>query len=332
LTLSDGTGRRIGGYVTYSGIRSIKVTAGGRLELNGRLLDLRGVSLHEQDLKLGAALDLPHVRRLIGWVKSLGATLIRSHYPLSPELQELADRDGILIWSEIPVWRVNAQYLANPVFRARALGMLQQNILTNQNHPSVLLWSVGNELQPPGLTGAVASYIRAAAARAHALDPTRPVGMAGIDSRCHPAYGPLDVLGWNEYFGWFDAGSGATADRDGLSPALDALRACYPTKAVMITEFGFDATQHGPVEERGTYEFQANSIAYHLHVFASKRWLSGAIYWLLQDFAAFPGWDGGNPLGMQPFVTKGLVDLQGNPKPAFSLVSSLYHATRQIGP
>jgi beta-glucuronidase len=333
LTLSDSRGRRLGGYVTYSGIRSITLASGGRLELNGRLLNLRGVDLHVQDVTFGAALDPAHVSRVIGLVKALGADLIRAHYPLSPEIQGLADRDGILIWSEIPVYQVQSQYLGQPGWLAQARATLQSNILTNQNHPSVLLWSIGNELGTPP-TGGEAIYIASASGLAHRLDPTRPVGMAvsgwpGV--ACQGAYGPLDVLGVNDYFGWFDAGGGTTDDRDALGPFLNSLHACYPTKALMVTEFGFEGNRHGPVEERGTYEFQSNSAAYHLAVFATKPWLSGAMYFVLQDFAARPGWGGGDPWPNPPFVQKGLVDVLGNPKPAFSLVGSIYQATVQIG-
>jgi beta-glucuronidase len=147
---------------------------------------------------------------------------------------------------------------------------------------------------------------------------------------CQPRWGPLDAIGFNEYFGWFDAGGGATDDRDALSPFLDSFRACYPTKALFVTEFGFEANRNGPVEERGTFQFQADTLAFHLGVFASKPWLSGAVAWLLQDFAAVPGWGGGNPRPDPPFVHKGLVDLNGNLKPAFAVVSAIYHATSQF--
>jgi Glycosyl hydrolases family 2, TIM barrel domain/Glycosyl hydrolases family 2, sugar binding domain/Glycosyl hydrolases family 2 len=334
LTLTDSRGRPLAGYFTYSGIRSIKVTAGGRLELNGRLLNLRGVNLHEQSIATGAALDPAQLAQLVSWTRELGATMIRAHYPLSPQIEELADRDGILLWSEIPVYQVQTQYLNDPVWLAQAHATLRQNILTNQNHPSVLLWSIGNELQTPAPFGE-SRYIAGAANLAHSLDPTRPVGMAtsgwpGVP--CQSAYAPLDVVGHNDYFGWFDAGGGANDDRDGLSPFLDSLRACYPTKAVFITEFGFEGNRHGPVEERGTYEFQSNSAAFHLTVFASKRWLSGALYFPLQDFAAFPGWGGGDPWPDPPFVQKGPFDLQGHTRPLFGVLSTIYHGTVQIAP
>ena len=328
LTLADQRGRTLQGYVDYSGVRSIVLTADGRLKLNGQVLDVRGVDLHEQNVQSGAALSVAQLARLVGWSRQLGATIIRAHYPLGPQVDEMADRDGILLWAEIPVYQVADQYLSQPGWLAGAHAMLEQNILDNQNHPSILLWSIGNELDTPA-PPAEASYIASSVALAHRLDPTRPVGMAISDwpgVPCQTAYAPLDVIGFNDYFGWFDAGGGSTDDRDQLSPFLDSLRACYPQKAIFVSEFGFEANRHGPVEERGTYEFQADAINFHLQVFASKPWLTGAIYWALQDFAARPGWGGGDPHPDPPWVQKGLLDQYGNPKPAFALISSSYHA------
>jgi beta-glucuronidase len=334
LTLTGADGTWLGGYVTYSGIRTIRVTAGGLVELNGRVLHLRGAFIHEQALASGSALDSPQRRQLVAWLQELGGHLIRSHYPLAPEILELADQDGILVWDEIPVNAQSSPYLGQPAERAQAEAMLQANILTNENHPSVMLWSVGNELSAPTTPGE-AGYIRAAAALAHRLDPTRPVGLAisawpGL--ACQPQYGPVDVLGFNDYFGWFDAGGGTTDDRDALGPFLDTLRACYPTKGLFVTEFGFDANRAGPVEERGTYAFQSNAAAYHLGVFATKPWLAGAVYFTLQEFAAGPGYSGGNPWPDSPFNQKGLVTLTGALKPAFATVAAIYHATQQLGP
>jgi beta-glucuronidase len=332
LTLSDRGGRRLEGYVVLSGIRSIQVTAGGRLALNGRLLNLRGVELREQDVQLGAALDQAHLRRLVSWVRALGATLIRSE-PLNPQITELADRSGILIWSDVAInQQVSDVNLSDPAWLSYARTLLQGNILDYQNHPSVLLWSIGNELPTPA-TPAETSYLSGVSRLVHRLDPTRPVGLSISDwpgLPCQNAYGPLDVLGFNEYFGWFDAGGGATDDRDALSQFLDSFRACYPHKALLVSEFGVDGNRNGPVDERGTYQFQADAAAYHLGVYATKPWLAGAIYFLLQDAAAFPNYQGGNPWPTPPFLQKGLIDVYGNPKPSYAVVQAIFRATRQI--
>jgi beta-glucuronidase len=331
LTLTDSRGRGLGGYLDYSGIRSITVT-GGRMFLNGRALSLRGADLQEQFPSTGAALTPSQYGQYIGWAQQLGAHLLRIHYPAAPELEEMADRTGILLWSDVQVWGVQNSYLSQPGWLANAHALLRADIYANQNHPSVMLWSVANELPYPA-TGAEASYIAGATALARQLDPTRPVAMA-VDNwpgvACQSAYAPLQVIGDNEYFGWFELGGGATDDRDALGPWLDSYRACYPNKALFVTEFGFDANRNGPVEERGTYQFQSNALAFHLGVFASRPWLSGVAIQTLQDYDAYPGYSGGNPWGNPPVNQKGLVDQFGNQKPAFSVVAGIFRSTAQI--
>jgi beta-glucuronidase len=333
LELTDRHGHSLQRYFTNSGIRKVSVV-GGHLELNGRLLNLRGASIHELNISTGAALNPTQLASFVNWAHELGATIIRAHYPLNPQIEQLADQEGILLWSEVPVYQVGPQFYGQGAWLKRAHNFLRENITDNQNHPSVLLWSVGNELRTPP-TGGEANYITGAAALAHKLDPTRPVGMAISDwpgVPCQTAYAHLDVVGFNDYFGWTDAGGGTTDDRDSLGPFLDSLHACYPTKALMVTEFGFEGNRHGPVDERGTYEFQADAAAYHLGVFASKPYLSGAIWFAMQNFAARPGWTGGNPLGDPPWVEKGQIDQNGNPTPLFPLIQSIYKSTVQIAP
>ena len=335
LTVSDATGRKLESYDDDSGIRSITIAPGGSLLLNGRKLDLRGFDLHEMNVATGDALSPTQLDALVGWVRELGGGIIRAHYPLDPQIEELADRAGILLWSEIPVYQVNTQYLSQPSWLAFAHQELKTNILTNENHPSVLVWSIGNELSTPP-PDAEARYIAGAAALARQLDPTRPVGMAiaswpGVD--CQAAYAPLDVIGFNEYFGWFDAGGGSTDDPDELSPYLDYLHNCYPNKPLMITEFGFEGNRSGPVEERGTYQFQSDAAAFHLGVFATKPYIAAAMWFALQDFPAHPGWTGGNPYGDPPFVQKGEIDTNGQPRqPLFNTIQSIYRGTQQIAP
>jgi beta-glucuronidase len=333
LTLTDSAGHALGGYLDYSGIRSITVKH-GRLELNGRLLDLRGADLQEDNVTTGAALTPAQIAQQLAWVRQVGGTVIRTQYPVGPLMEELADREGILIWSEIPAWGVPKPNFSQPGWVANAKAVLRANVLDNLDHPSILLWAIANEPpQPP--TGPEAAYFQGAAALVHRLDPTLPVGMSIMSlpgQMCSSAYAPLQVIGLNEYFGLFDAAGGLTDDRDSLSPFLDSVRACHPNQALMVTEFGFDGDRNGPVEEYGTYQFQDNMLAYHLGVFATKPWLSGAFVQTLQDFVADPSYNGADPLADPPFNQKGLLDLQGNPKPAFAVVSSSYHATQQLGP
>lgn len=332
LQLKAGS-RTVSGYTLHVGVRSIDVTPDGRLLLNGGPVNVRGVGLHEDSLDRGSAIDNATRERYMAEVRELGAGMIRTHYPLSPYLHELADRSGVLVWSEIPVYSVRSQYFQRREVRRLAFEYVRENINENQNHASIAVWSVGNELasKPPP---ALRAYLRGAATASRQLDPTRPVGLAIVGyplAGCQRAYNRIQVIGVNEYFGWYPGPQGQVADRDLLSRYLDSVHECYPNKAVMITEFGAEANRDGPAEEKGTYAFQQEFINFHLEVFASKPWLNGALYWTLDEFRVRPGWDGGNPRATPPYHQKAVIAFDGTRKPAFADLQNGFHSTQQFG-
>jgi len=323
--------QQVARYFLRTGIRSIKLID-GHILLNGKLLNVRGVGYHEDDPKLGFAINNQIRDQQLRWIKDLGATIIRSHYPLAPYTMERADQLGILLWSEIPVYAVRTKYLKQRLVRELAAKELRDNILINGNHPSILVWSIGNELsaRPGPVQG---YYIQRAVKTAHELDPTRPVGLAVAGypaAGCQSEYAPLDVIGINDYFGWYPGPNGQIADRTLLPDYLNSVHACYPKKAIFVSEFGAEANRDGPVEEKGTYEFQNDFISYHLNVYNSLPWLNGAIYWAIQEFRVRPDWDGGDPHPNPPIHEKGLISFSGVPKPAYALMQKAYLATQQL--
>lgn len=330
---------RVGGstlqrWFERSGIRSIKVVNGEWL-LNGRKLDVRGVALHEQDLNDGFAIPNSVRDHQLDEVQALGATMIRSHYPLHPHYYEEADRRGLLAWSEIPVYAVKTDALAKAFVRKRGAEQMALNVSTNYSHPSIVVWSVGNELSArPGPVQT--DYIKQAAAAAKAIDPTRPVGYAVAaypSAGCQTAaYAPLDVIGINDYFGWYPGPNGQLADRDLLGPYLDSVHGCYPKKAVLVSEFGAEANRVGPVEEKGTYAFQQDFINYRAQLYPTKPWLAGSIYFALEEFKVRPGWNGGNPRPSPPLHQKAVIAADGQPKPAYADLQRFFKSTQQLGP
>lgn len=316
---------------TEAGIRSVAVVD-GRLQLNGRPVAWRGFGLHEDSLTKGFALANADREQIVADVQDLGATLMRSHYPLHPQLMELADRKGLMVWSEIPMYQVRTNALKHASVRNKGVRMLRENILANGAHPSVIVWSIANELNS-NVNADQAAYIRKAVRTAHRLDPTRPVGQAVASDPtggCQKGFAPLDFVGFNEYFNWYPGPDGTMADRDNLTPFLNRMRRCYPDKGIAVTEVGAEANRDGPVEERGTYAFQQAFAKWHFETLAGLSWLSGATWWALQEFRVRPNWDGGNPRPNPPFHQKGLITLTGARKPAYFEVQRIFRATDQF--
>lgn len=172
----------------------------------------------------------------------------------------------------------------------------------------------------PATSGPLALVAAVAGATA-ALPATRERGECHRDAQ---PQGPLCGArrsGLNEYRGLYWSTSEA------LGPTLDALRQSHPELALFITEFGAEANRSGPATERGTHEFQADYLRYHLDVFAQRLYINGVQIWVLREFAVMPGWASGNPVPSPLFHRKGLVGLHGEPKPAFEEVAVVFRET-----
>jgi beta-glucuronidase len=319
-------GRESAGWSAQIGIRSIRVNGSGRVLLNGLPITLRGASFHEEDLTVGAALT-PEMRASI-WqsLVDLGASMTRAHYPLHPWFLEQADRDGILVWDEIPMYQTPNSITAKRAIRSKGLKYLAATVARDENHPSVLTWSIGNEM-PTRVGSGQQRYIRDAASMLRKMDPTR---LRALDYSGYPTalpsstYHVLDALGVNCYFGWYPGPGGQIDDRALLGPFLDQVHRYYPSKALFVTEFGAEANRDGPFDEKGTYSFQRQLVEDHLAVYDSKPFVNGALVWALRDFRVRPDWDGGNPKPQSPLNQKGITDQFGKPKPAFAAVKRMF--------
>jgi len=314
-------------YTQETGVRSLEVDKKtGQMLLNGRHLNLHGASMHEEDPARGAALRPDDIRANFALLRDLGANMTRSHYPMHPLALELADRNGILVWSEVPVYQMRDQLFRSAAVRRRALQQVRDMVNRDRSHPAVTVWSLGNEnTSKPGR--GFTRYVTQATRLVRQLDSTRLVGLAfpGYPTvGKQELYTKLDALGVNDYFGWYGGPQGSITDRTALAPYLERLHDDYPQQALFVTEFGAEANRAGPVTEKGTYDFQREFLRYHLDVFAQKPFLNGALVWILRDFRVKPGYDGGNPVPRPPYNTKGLVDDTGVRKPAFDEVKRLF--------
>jgi beta-glucuronidase len=313
------------------GLRTVSVVD-GTLRLNGRVLDMRGSSIVEDMPGHGAALTDADIDTIVDELKAVGANVTRAHYLMDPRLLARLDEAGILVWSQAPVYHRDAM-LKTPGQRSYELSDLRNTILETRNHPSVIVNSVANELTPtPDTVKTTRIWLENAAALARDLDPTRPVALDILSYPREPkqkTYDAFDMLGINSYYGWYKGKkSRSTAHLQDLAPYLRAMHAKYPTKGLVMTEFGAEADHHGSANVKQTYEFQSKYIEDNLAIIDKLGFMGGAIYWTTREFAVKPHWNGGAvPLVHDSIHKKGLISYAGVPKPAFAVARKLFKAT-----
>jgi beta-glucuronidase len=320
--------------VRQFGFRFIRVV-GGQLYLNGHRLHVRGASIQEDMPGRGPALRDSDIEQIIGDLKALGANVTRAQYPLSDRLLTRLDQEGILVWSQSPVYHEDVA-LRTQKGRKAALEKVRKTVLYARNHPSVLTHSVANELSPyaDSMPGTRRFLLRAWRV-VRDLDDTVP---AALDLLSYPniprqkSYSGFGLLGINSYYGWYKgkAGPQSVAKFSRLAPFLRSMRRMYPRQAQMITEFGAEALRSGPADEKETFAFQSRYVDRTLQVVDSMPWLAGAIYWTAREFYVKPNWNGGAARRGEKrdaLHNKGLIEYDGTRKPAFYETKKLFAQT-----
>jgi len=301
------------------GFRSIEVR-GHELLLNGKPKFLRGIAMHEEaPIRGGRANTEKDAETLFTWLRELGCNYVRlAHYPHNEYEIRLADRLGILVWSEIPVyWDIDWQ---NPATLANAQAQLRDEITRDRNRAAVIFWSMSNETPiKPERT----AFISTLAQTARQFDDTRLITSAlnrvdhtseYVRTLSDPLGASLDVLGINEYIGWYE---GSVYDADQMQWRSDY------DKPMIISEFGADAPygRHGDKDERWTEEYQANLFRHQLGMLDRIPNLVGLSPWVLVDFRSprrtLPG--------IQDYYNrKGLFSNHGQKKQAFYVLQKYY--------
>jgi beta-glucuronidase len=298
----------------------------GKILLNGKPIFLRGISSHEEKpISGGRANSEEDAETILNWIKELNGNFVRmAHYPHSENIIRLADKMGILIWSEIPVyWLIswdNIQTFQN------AENQLTEMITRDKNRASVILWSVANETP---LSDTRLKFLRKLTKQARKLDSTRLLTAALENHYINdttividdPFGEYLDVIGLNEYFGWYV----------GLPSRIKKIN--YKTdynKPIIISEFGAGALQgmHGDSLTRWTEEFQEYVYKEQVKLMRRIPHLNGMSPWILADFRSprrsLPG--------IQDFWNrKGIISDKGIKKKAFYILQNFYKDIKTNG-
>jgi beta-galactosidase len=197
------------------GIRSIKWTMTNGFELNGQRLWLQGANVHQDRAGWCDASANTGSNRDVKLIKDCGMNFIRgSHYPHAPAFSDACDKIGVCLWSEMCYWGCisgskdwqKGCYANNDAFKKNCLDQTREMIRIHRNHPSVIAWSMGNELWfTSDLTGTI-NLLGQMIAVAHAEDSTRAAGVGGVQLNTAELSKPCDIVGFNGGFNTGNAG------------------------------------------------------------------------------------------------------------------------------
>ena len=280
------------------GLRTITVDPAQGLLLNGRRYQVHGVNRHQDWENHGWAISAAQTRRDFALMREMGVNALRTaHYPQDELVYDLADRYGLLVYTEVPYVGVASLLLgsnASPELTANLVSQARAMVRGLGNHPSIAWWGIGNE---QGDRPDVHANLEAIENTIKAEDPTRLTAFAAEASAndanlTSPLLSHADLSAYNEYSGWYYGTPSSFGER------LDALHAAQPERRIGITEYGAGASIHQHTEWPGTpagsaqrpvphpEEYQAY---YHSQLWPqiqARPWLWGTFVWNMFDFAS----------------------------------------------
>ena len=299
------------------GFRTIE-TRDKQILLNGQPIFLKGISIHDEKPNGGGrANSTEDAHQLLTWAKELGCNFVRlAHYPHHEYMVREAERMGILVWSEIPVYWTIAW--KNPATFANAKQQLTDMISRDHNRANIIIWSIANETphsaERDDFLGRLAQYARTQDSTRLISMAMEVTGAANYVNRLNDNMNKyVDVVSFNQYIGWY---------RD-VNDAPKMKWEIPYNKPVIISEFGGGAKSgyHGAKNQRWTEEFQENLYRENIAMIEKIDGLSGTTPWILKDFRSprrvLPG--------IQDFYNrKGLVSDKGTKKKAFFVLKQWY--------
>lgn len=313
----------------------------GAFFLNGKRLLLRGTHRHEEHAGVGAAMTNEQHRADMELIKEMGTNFVRlAHYPQDPEVYKACDELGLLVWDELPWCRGG---VGNDNWKENTKNMLKEIIGQNYNHPSIVIWSLGNEMYwLPDFEGGddkekMTSFLSEINDLSHKLDPTRKTAIR----KYYEGADIVDVFSPSIWSGWY------SGSYKSYQKAIDKYKKEY--KSFLHAEYGGSShlgrhtenpiTGEGKIQSDGWEEaivqtgvaniaqigdWSENYIVdlfdWHLRISENDDIFVGNIQWAFKDF--------GTPLRPEnaiPYMNqKGLVDRAGNKKDAFYVFKSYW--------
>ncbi len=281
------------------GLRFYRIDPDKGFFLNGKHLPLQGVCRHQDRSEVGNALRPQHHEEDAALMLEMGVNAVRlAHYPQATYFYDLMDKNGIIVWAEIPFVGPGGYndkgFVDLPAFRANGKEQLKELTRQHYNHPSICVWGLFNELTELGDNPV--EYIKELNVLAHQEDPTR------LTTSASNQMGDLnfitDAIAWNRYDGWY---GGTPAD---LGKWLDRMHKDHPEICIAISEYGAGASiyhqQDSLVKTVPTSWWHPENWQTYYHIenwktISSRPYVWGSFVWNMFDFGAAHRTEGDRP-------------------------------------
>ena len=281
------------------GLRFYRIDPDKGFFLNGKHLPLQGVCRHQDRSEVGNALRPQHHEEDVALMLEMGVNAVRlAHYPQATYFYDLMDKNGIIVWAEIPFVGPGGYndkgFVDLPAFRANGKEQLKELIRQHYNHPSICVWGLFNELTELGDNPV--EYIKELNVLAHQEDTTRPTTSAS--NQMGDLNFITDAIAWNRYDGWY---GGTPAD---LGKWLDRMYKDHPEICIAISEYGAGASiyhqQDSLVKTVPTSWWHPENWQTYYHIenwktISSRPYVWGSFVWNMFDFGAAHRTEGDRP-------------------------------------
>ena len=281
------------------GLRFYRIDPDKGFFLNGKHLPLQGVCRHQDRSEVGNALRPQHHEEDVALMLEMGVNAVRlAHYPQATYFYDLMDKNGIIVWAEIPFVGPGGYndkgFVDLPAFRANGKEQLKELIRQHYNHLSICVWGLFNELTELGDNPV--EYIKKLNVLAHQEDTTRPTTSAS--NQMGDLNFITDAIAWNRYDGWY---GGTPAD---LGKWLDRMHKDHPEICIAISEYGAGASiyhqQDSLVKTVPTSWWHPENWQTYYHIenwktISSRPYVWGSFVWNMFDFGAAHRTEGDRP-------------------------------------
>lgn len=281
------------------GLRFYRIDPDKGFFLNGKHLPLQGVCRHQDRSEVGNALRPQHHEEDVALMLEMGVNAVRlAHYPQATYFYDLMDKNGIIVWAEIPFVGPGGYndkgFVDLPAFRANGKEQLKELIRQHYNHLSICVWGLFNELTELGDNPV--EYIKELNVLAHQEDTTRPTTSAS--NQMGDLNFITDAIAWNRYDGWY---GGTPAD---LGKWLDRMHKDHPKICIAISEYGAGASiyhqQDSLVKTVPTSWWHPENWQTYYHIenwktISSRPYVWGSFVWNMFDFGAAHRTEGDRP-------------------------------------